>query len=1108
MASGKWVRIKTSTTGIHTVSDADLRKMGFSNPGAVNVYGLGGRTLDMGLCPDTPDDLPMLPCVRTAQGLMFYAADHNSWESSTYSRSTRPFTHSVNPYSEGSWYFLSDSGRGRQIDIEPVTLPGVQSSDDITVSFKQRLLHETELEPIGPSGCQVLGEDFRQKTQQDFDFQFPGKCSDDVSFFIRFGAKTSGGSKIGITADGKTVDLRNPNITSCPNENYCSIGEFTSSVTCASPKLKLGISHSPSGVLFKARLDYIEVFYDRTLDISEGQLHFYKDFNYGEPVQVRGCTSSTRIWDVTRPEAPVEVEFKLEGDRALFSVMKAGYREFAAFDPAKGGISAGTGSENVTTQNIHGLPTPDMVIITYPEYCEGAERIARLHAEEDGMLVHVLEPQAIYNEFSGGKKDVGAWRKMLKMWYDRGESEPGRKIRYCLIMGRPHYDNKMVSAESKSLGYNPMPIYESYEGLRECDSFCNDDWIGMVDDVLPHKFSMPNQYVRIGVGRLPVTSGKEALEMAEKIERYVHEPNYGPWRNKLQLIADDEDNGTHVAQTQKTYYNIRSTEAGRAAVVDRNYLDLYPRVLTGKGITYPQATARMLDAFKEGVIFANYIGHASPKNWGHEHLFNWEDIEGMDNRLLPFIYAATCGFAYWDQLEKSGAEVMMLNPDAGVIGMYAAARTVYISYNGELNNAFGLFLFDRDSDGMPLRFGDAALNSRNYFTKHSINGGHSNSLRYVLLGDPALRFPGGYHKVEVTHINDTDVTSDCCVYPELGAMSTARVKGYVADASGKPDNNFNGKVTLQLFDAERVIETLGNGTAGAKMIYNDRDKRLASVTAAVKGGLWEADIHVPPEIQGNYSPAQINAYAWTPDGHEGTGVTEKLYVYGYSDQALTDTVGPAIEALYVNRPEFEPGGVVARDPVLFARLRDESGINISQSGIGHSITLSVDGKLHFNDLGNYYEQDADDPEAGVLTYPMTGLEPGRHTLELTVWDNVNNFSTAAIDINVAAVSEPSIIDIKAFNNETAGTIDFEVTLDRPNTKMDCLVAIHDLNGRSLWESAKTMTTDTSSTFTARWDYSNSNGNRVPRGIYVCRVTVKTADGSSASKSRKVAVGAK
>ncbi len=106
----------------------------------------------------------------------------------------------------------------------------------------------------------------------------------------------------------------------------------------------------------------------------------------------------------------------------------------------------------------------------------------------------------------------------------------------------------------------------------------------------------------------------------------------------------------------------------------------------------------------------NYIGHGSTTGWGHEHLWDWPDIIGMTNRNLTFIYAATCRFQLLGLAEEvSAGERLMLNPDAGIIGMMVASRSSLHmrsraeSSTGTLRRADSAV---RDEDGLStLRFG-------------------------------------------------------------------------------------------------------------------------------------------------------------------------------------------------------------------------------------------------------------------------------------------------------------------------------------------------------------------------------------------------------------------
>ena len=59
LSSGKWVRIKVRGSGMHQVTDSELREMGFADPGKVTVYGYPATMLaDNMLTDNIPDDLP------------------------------------------------------------------------------------------------------------------------------------------------------------------------------------------------------------------------------------------------------------------------------------------------------------------------------------------------------------------------------------------------------------------------------------------------------------------------------------------------------------------------------------------------------------------------------------------------------------------------------------------------------------------------------------------------------------------------------------------------------------------------------------------------------------------------------------------------------------------------------------------------------------------------------------------------------------------------------------------------------------------------------------------------------------------------------------------
>lgn len=1099
LAEGKWVKIEAPATGIQFIPAATLRNMGFSDISTVNVYGYGGRMLAESLEKDMPDDLPMLPCFRNEKGIYFFATDVSSWSKDF----DTPYSHKLNPYDTKSYYFLSDRASDKK-EFSRVAAPG--PSEENMTTFTERLFHESEIAGPAESGRTIFGEDFRSNRSHSFPFTLTDLAGDKATIKVRFGAKSSSISSFIVSANGNRLpasaydQIRESNSVSESLKATTSIKE----ATVNSEKLTVDITYSSTGSVSFARLDYIEVFYPRALRIHNGQLLFSFSDKQGSTASIEGCSANTRFWDVTNPADIREIDFSLSGSVAKIAIDK-NYQEIIAFEPDKIAQTKATW-QKISNQNIHGMETPDMLIISYDTYMEGANRIAKLHEEHDGLKVVVLRPEDIYNEFSGGSAEVTAFRKLMKMWYDRGGE---RTLQYCLLMGRPYYDNKVITSDAKNLGYRPMPIWQEPNLYTDAGSYSTDTYIGMLDDCQVG-FSMSSAKLRVAVGRLPVTNAQEAVEVAEKIEKYVKEPNYGAWRNKMMFVADDIDDVSSVDsspdkmttffdQSQSVFGIISKSDEGKRYVYDRIYLDGHKLEYTSVGLRYPTARARMMTNFNEGVVYTNYLGHASKTSWSHEKILTQEDLSEFSNKNLTFLFGGTCDFGHWDGNTVSGGESMVLNPKGGAIAMVMPSRTVYITQNYQLNRAMITHLLTNNEKNKRPTFGDFYRRGMNDLVD-------SNKLRFCFIGDPAITFPRPINLVDIESINGIDITENGDM-PEIPALGKADISGSILAADGELDESFNGFIELTLFDAEKVVSTKEFGK-GLKRIYNDRKTRLATTSAKVENGRWKANIQLPMEIENNFSPALITAYAWnSSNGDEAHGSTDNLYVYGYEEQENPDEKGPEIESFYLNSTSFTPGTVVNSNPIVFATLSDESGINISDAGIGHQMNLTLDGKKVYTDLNTYFTIDPSRQGCGSICYPLEDIEPGKHTLTLAVWDNANNSSTATIEFNVGAAVDPIISDLSTNVNPASTSVVFNVTIDRPNTEVNCLLEVFDLSGRRVWSSDRKVSTDLESTLNTTWDLRDSSGVRVARGIYLYRATVRTAEGTYSSKSKKLAVTA-
>ena len=191
---------------------------------------------------------------------------------------------------------------------------------------------------------------------------------------------------------------------------------------------------------------------------------------------------------------------------------------------------------------------------------------------------------------------------------------------------------------------------------------------------------------------------------------------------------------------------------------------------------------------------------------------------------------------------------------------------------------------------------------------------------------------------------------------------------------------------------------------------------------------------------------------------------------------------------------------------MIARVADESGINLSTSGVGHTMTLMLDGNKNHSDLSTYYTPEATESGyAGTLHYQLSDLANGQHTLRLKVWDVFNNSSERTISFNVINGLKPEVYSLYTDANPATVEANFYVRHNRPDATLRITLSIYDLLGREVWSTQQSGRSDMFRSSAITWDLTDRSGRRVPRGIYVCRASVSTDGVQEATKAQKIAV---
>ena len=1097
LASGKWVKIAVMESGIYQITADDIRNWGLGTDlSQIHVFGYGGAPLSETMIGENyADDLPQMPVVRSADRILFYAQGPTTWR---YRNTQITHQQVQHPYAISGSYFVTNDSRFSDVEIPRADN---SPSGEVRTTYVERLYHEQEIINPLETGRHFLGESFLSNKSQTFKFSLDGLVpGTDVKVLAVFAAedKNSDGT-VSHSYNGTKLPVTNSDIISAASDYYNTSTSTKSFKLDGTTDLDYSLSYTSSAACKMARLDYIAVNYQRTLAMKDGRLLFcLNDASTNSQYRMSGVTGTTRVWDVTKPYAPLQLNTATEEGHLTFSPASKGRVELVAFDESAV-YSHPEYLGDVANQDIHGQPVPDMIILAPSAYLEQARRVAQMHEKVDGFRVLVLDHEKVFNEFSSGTQDAMAYRRLCKMFFDRGVSEDGHRLGYLLLFGNGNYDNRLIGTDANTLNYPRLLTWQS-EVSKNDNSITTDDYFGILDD---ESELGNNEKMDISVGRMIVKSVAEARDAVNKLIKYVTKPNYGAWKNQVLMVADDENNGVHMEQSNNMIALARS-HGGNDMVYNYVYIDAFNAVSAGGARTYPDAKTKMFTTLKEGALWWNYIGHASTQNWTAEGLLMRSDVETeLYYRHIPVLYGATCEFCCFDNSVLSSGEHIFLNPNGGAVAVICPARKAYISYNGDLSNAVACYVFQRDEQGRQQRIGDIMR-----LAKNSIISSTDNKRRYFVFGDPAMRLAYPSYSVQVDAINGQPV--DSTNMPVFKAREQVEFTGKILDLNGEPATGFNGAIVSTLFGPEQSITTHGYGPEGSPVDYEDRPNRLAINVDTVMAGQFKVRVVIPSEVSNeydNYRPSLINLYAYdSRDTIEAMGSNSDFYIYGYEDELVTDTIGPRIITMCLNDDGFVDGGEVNESPLFLATVSDESGVNFSSAGIGHSMTLTLDGTNSFNDLVSYYTpMFAQEGTMGSISYQLNDLAPGPHTLRLRVWDVYNNVSDKTINFNVVKGLAPEIADVYCASNPAVVETSFYVKHNRPDAVVSVTIEVYDLMGRRVWSTTQSGRSDMYTSIPVTWDLIDVAGRRVPRGIYVYRATISTDGIKEATKAKKLAV---
>ncbi len=762
------------------------------------------------------------------------------------------------------------------------------------------------------------------------------------------------------------------------------------------------------------------------------------------------------------------------------------------FDITSSQIEMPTIVGEITPQDHHADTSVDMVIIipTSKKFLDQAERLKQLHEEHDGMTVRIISADELYNEFSSGTPDGTAYRRYLKMLYDRATTD-AEMPRYLLLFGDCAWDNRMLTADWKSASPDDFLLcYESENSFSQVYSFVSDDFFCMLDD---------EEYIGnylgkadVAVGRISARTAAEATIAVDKIVSYVKNEEAGAWQNVICIMGDDGDENQHMMAADDIARQVQ--EQHPAYNIKKVYWDAYNRETTATGNGYPTITRLLTQQMADGALIMNYNGHGAPGQISHEQVLQLSDFSSKSSTRFPLWVTASCDIAPFDRQTDNIGETALFNKNGGAIAFFGTPRTVFMDKNRTINMAFMNHVLATDSTGKLNTIGEAVRLTKNQLVDERTDR-TVNKLNYCLLGDPALRLASPTLKATIDKINGKALGSDDKL--QLKAGSVVTVEGHIDDNS-----TFNGVGTLIVRDVEETISCKMQASSTV-FTYKDRPSTIFSGSDSVSNGQFKFTFPIPYDITYSYGAGQMLLYAVSNDKQSAAhGTNTNFCMYGTADGENTG-LGPSIYC-YLNDRSFVNGGTVNSTPYFYAEVTDNDGINAAGNGTGHDIELIIDGEISKTYvLNNYFQYNFGDYHSGTIGFSIPELSAGSHKLLLRVWDVLNNSSTAELSFVVDPTQTPSLINVVCVRDVSNSNTRFLITHNRTGSQIDVTLEIFDTSGRILWRRSET-DIPAENTYAVDWDLC-ANGRRLSTGVYLYRVLVSSNGSTEATFAQKLII---
>ncbi len=529
------------------------------------------------------------------------------------------------------------------------------------------------------------------------------------------------------------------------------------------------------------------------------------------------------------------------------------------------------------------------LIITPRILREPARRLHDLRLAS-GYTVETIDVEDIYDEFGAGVKNPYAIRDFLRFTYQSSnwQGTQGSPL-YVTIIG----DATDRPQSETSEYFVPLQHIQT----EKYGPAASDYWFAMADDddILPDFF----------IGRLPVSSEQHLSDIIDKIELYEESATTGDWKNRIQYIGGSSETRGIGSPSQELPIDVFRYQCNSiinnvwppAFSPDRIYA--YPA-----GDRFIGGANEVIDAFTQGRLIVNYLGHGGGFIWGDidavtgRPLLNNEQVAffGANGGRFPLVLSMTCFVGAFDAPQVVLGELLLRTPGKGAIGVLASSGTGWIQGDYRLLRNSTLPLVQED-----LTVGESiALGKLNYLIEANqadfeVTGGggsltqtyvpQSNVFQFNFLGDPALKLRTPTRKTitlsghSPSRSETITVSGGCDFSSGSGRWEIYQMKAVTAVTHGRNEPTFTTLATGTFsitstnyafnVDLSQFSDTvLQDGYTGIRVFGETADGRQSfnAFTDFAVNATYISQIQTVPATITSSDSVRLQAYISDPDG--------------------------------------------------------------------------------------------------------------------------------------------------------------------------------------------------------------------------------------------------